>query len=60
MYFKTKTPDVAQNLIDDFLSYLDCQRWLSQDLSTEKISSEKNIWGYGVNFWKNGSFVCET
>ena len=24
---------------------------------TEDHSSRKNIWGYGVRFWKNGSFV---
>ena len=32
---------------------------LSEDLSIGKILSEKNIWDYGVNFWKNGSFVCK-
>ena len=33
--------------------------WLSEDLSIGRILSEKK-WGYGVNFWKNGSFVYRT
>ena len=42
--YKTET-DVAQNLIDDFFSNLTVEY-----LSIGRILSEKNIWGYGVNF----------
>ena len=54
-YFKT--PDVAQNLVDDFIFFLTLTvrepfHW--KDFEWRKIS-----W-YSVNFWKNGSFVCRT
>ena len=44
--------DVAQNLIDVFFLILTVTGTFHR-----KVLKFKSIWGYGVNFWKNGSFV---
>ena len=50
-YFNTKT-DIAQNLVEDFFITLTVRGPFHR-----KDFKWKRIWGYGVNFWKNGRFV---
>ena len=52
-YFKTEN-DVVQNLIDDFFLTLTVIGPFHR-----KDFKWKKIWGYEVNFCKNGSFACE-
>ena len=52
-YLKKET-DLAQNLINDFFFWL----WISEDLSTGRILSEK-LWGSGLISEKTEAFYVE-